>query len=155
MSLNRGIGYQGRLPWKPLPADWANLKRVTAGKKMIMGRKSYETPDRISSEVGNVVITRQADYQTEPGFAVADSLGNALQLVGDVDEVFILGGEEIFRESLPLASCIYLTLVKCTFPADAFFSEFSETEFTEISREDHRADAENPYDYTFLVYERR
>jgi dihydrofolate reductase len=154
MSLNRGIGFQNKLPWKHLPADWDNLKRVTAGKKMIMGRKSYESPDRLWSEVGNVVITRQAGYQTDPGFLVADSLEKALQLVGNVDEVFILGGEEIFRDSLSLADRIYLTLVKDIFPADAFFPEFSEKDFAEISREDHAADAENPYDYTFLVYER-
>ncbi len=155
MSLNRGIGLDNRLPWKHLPADWANLKRVTAGKKMIMGRKSYESSDRLWSEVGNVVITRQADYQTDLGFLVADSLEKALQLVGNVDEVFILGGEEIFRASLSSTDRIYLTIVKGTFEADAFFPEFSEKEFTEVSREEHTADAENPYDYAFLVYERK
>lgn len=155
MSLNRAIGWQNELPWQPLPADWSNLKRVTAGKKMVMGRKSYESPHRIWSEAGNVVITRQPDYPTDPGFLVADSLEEALRLVGSVDEVFILGGEEIFRQSLPIAHRIHLTIVKDTFKGDAFFPEFPEAEFAETSREEYAADAENPYDYAFVVYERR
>ncbi|MCU0354968.1 MAG: dihydrofolate reductase [Cytophagales bacterium] len=155
MSLNRAIGLDNKLPWPHLPADWDNLKRVTAGKKMIMGRKSYESPDRIWSKAGNVVITRQVDYQTDAGFLVADSLEKALQLVGDVDEVFILGGEEIFKISLPIADRIHLTIVKGVFTGDAFFPEFSENEFIETSREGHAADAKNPLDYAFVVYERR
>jgi len=155
MSLNRAIGNQNKLPWPHMPADWDNLKRVTAGKKMIMGRKSYESPDRLRSDAGNVVITRQPDYQTDEGFLVADSLTKALELVGEADEVFVLGGEEIFRQSIPLANRIYLTIVKGTFEGDAFFPEFPENDFVQICREEHTADAQNPYDYVFLVYERR
>ncbi|MDJ1500392.1 dihydrofolate reductase [Xanthocytophaga agilis] len=155
MDLNRAIGYKNQLPWKHLPADWDNLKKVTAGKKMIMGRRSYESPDRLWSEAGNVVITRQPDYQTDKGFLVADTLEKALQLVGDVDEIFILGGEEIFRISLPLADRIYLTIVKGTFQADAFFPEFIVSDFQIIQHDDHQADSENPYDYTFIIYERK
>ena len=154
MSLNRAIGLDNKLPWPHLPADWANLRQVTAGKKMIMGRKSYESPDRIWSEAGNVVVTRQLGYQTDAGFLVADSLEKALQLVGDVDEVFILGGEEIFRASLPVADRIHLTIVKGVFAGDAFFPEFSEKDFAEVSREEHAADANNSLDYAFVVYER-
>ncbi|MDJ1466273.1 dihydrofolate reductase [Xanthocytophaga flava] len=155
MDLNRAIGYKNQLPWTHLPADWDNLKTVTAGKKMIMGRKSYESPDRLWSEAGNVVITRQPNYQTDAGFLVADTLEKALQLVGDVNEVFILGGEEIFRISLSIADRIYLTIVKGTFQADAFFPEFPEGDFREIRHDDYQSDSENPYDYAFIVYERK
>ena len=155
MSLNRAIGFENKLPWPPLPADWHNLKRVTAGKKMVMGRKSYESPHRIWSEAGNVVVTRQPDYQTDAGFLVAGSLEEALQLVGGVDEVFVLGGEEIFRQSLPIAHRIHLTIVEGTFEGDAFFPEFPEAEFVETSREAHAADDQNPYGYAFIVYARR
>ena len=155
MGLNRAIGLENKLPWPPIPADWDNLKRVAAGKKMIMGRKSYESPHRIWSEAGNVVITRQRDYQTDAGFLVADSLEEALRLVGGVDEVFILGGEEIFRQSLPIAHRIHLTIVEGTFEGDAFFPEFPEAEFVETSREAHAADDQNPYGYAFIVYARR
>lgn len=68
MSENRAIGLQGRLPWPHLPNDWANFFAVTKDSRMIMGRKSYDTPDRLASEVGNFVITRQEDYALEEGF---------------------------------------------------------------------------------------
>jgi dihydrofolate reductase len=74
MSKNRAIGLNNALPWNPIPADWDNLKEVTKDKRMIMGRKSYDNPHRIWSEVGNYVITRQADYEVDEGFEVASSL---------------------------------------------------------------------------------
>jgi dihydrofolate reductase len=154
MDQQRTIGRDGRLPWKSLPADWENLRRVTAGRKMIMGRKSYDTPDRISSPEGNLVITRQAGYPVEAGFEVVSSLEAALERYRDEEEVFVLGGEEIFAQALPLGDVLYLTLVHDTFEGDAHFPPFSEADWRLTSRRDFRADAENPYDYSFLVYER-
>lgn len=153
MGQNRVIGKGNRLPWLHIPADWANLHQVCYGKKMIMGRKSYDTPDRVWSEVGNIVITRQSGYEVEEGFVIAHSLEDALALVKDEAEVFIIGGEEIFRQSIHLIDTIHLTIVHKDFEGDAFFPLFEE-EFTEVSRSDFKADAENLYDYSFLVYER-
>ena len=81
MSDNRIIGNKGRLPWGHLPADWDNLFRITEGYVFIMGRKSYDTPDRVASKIGNVVVTRQAHFPLEKGFDRADSLTNALKMV--------------------------------------------------------------------------
>ena len=94
MGQNRVIGNQGRLPWPPMPADWTHLHKVCQGKKMIMGRKSYDTPDRISSATGNVVISRQPNYPLEKGFIQANSLPQALAMLHDEVEVFVMGGEE-------------------------------------------------------------
>ena len=154
MSTNRAIGLNNKLPWPHIPADWENLERVTANKKMIMGRKSYDSPDRVWSKVGNVVVSRQPDYVLDAGFELADSLSKALEMVHGVEEVFILGGEEIFKQSMDFADCIHLTLVHGTFEGDAFFPEIDPQVFAIVAQTDHQADAQNPLDYSFLVYER-
>ena len=155
MGQNRAIGLRGRLPWPKLPDDWENLRRVTAGRKMIMGRKSHDTPDRIASPEGNLVITRQRGYVVEPGFAIVHSVEEALQRYAEEEEVFVLGGEEIFREALPVADCLHLTLIHADFEADAFFPEFDEIQWREISRRDHPADEKHAFSFTFFVYERQ
>ena len=136
MSKNRAIGLNNALPWNPIPADWDNLKEVTKDKKMIMGRKSYDNPHRIWSEIGNYVITRQADYVVDAGFEVVSSLEEAFEKCKFEDEVIVLGGEEIFKLSIPLADKIYLTLVHATVEGDAFFPAFNENEFNITERKE-------------------
>ncbi|MFN8348632.1 MAG: dihydrofolate reductase [Spirosomataceae bacterium] len=154
MSENRMIGRKGLLPWPHLPNDWDNFFKVTAGCRMIMGRKSYDTPDRLSSESGNFVITRQENFPMEDGFVRVGSLEEALTLCQNDPEVFVIGGEEIFRWALPLADVIHLTLVHGIFEGDARFPEFSEEVFQLKSRQDFPADPRHAYAYSFLVYER-
>jgi len=155
MSQDRVIGLRGRLPWPHLPTDWANFFRATAGCRMIMGRKSYDTPDRLWSEVGNFVVTRQANFALDVGFERAASLEAALAQCQTDAEVFVIGGEEIFRQALPLADCIHLTLVYGTFEGDAYFPEFDESALVVVSRQDFEADAQHAYAFSFLVYERQ
>jgi len=155
MSENRAIGLNNALPWEPIPADWDNLKKVTKGKKMIMGRKSYDNPHRIWSEVGNYVITRQHDYEVESGFEVVSSLEEAIEKCADQPEVFVLGGEEIFRLAVPLADKIYLTLVHETFTGDTFFPIFDESEFDVIERKEFKAGENTPYAISILTYRRK
>lgn len=155
MSQNRAIGLNNALPWEPIAADWDNLKKVTKGKKMIMGRKSYDNPHRIWSEVGNYVITRQTDYVVDEGFEIVSSLEEAFEKCKSDDEVFVLGGEEIFRLSLPYADKIYLTLVHETVEGDSFFPEFDESEFTITERKEFSAGQNTPYDISILTYERK
>lgn len=154
MSENRAIGLKGRLPWPSLPNDWANFFEVTRGCRMIMGRKSYDTPDRLSSEAGNFVITRQEDYAVEEGFTRVGSLAEALDACKGDREVFVIGGAEIFHQSLPLADSLHLTLVHGVFEGDAFFPEFSEKVLKLKSRQDFPADAQHAVPYSFLVYEK-
>lgn len=155
MSENRAIGLNNALPWTPIAADWDNLKKVTAGKKMIMGRKSYDNPHRIWSEVGNYVITRQKDYVVDEGFEVVSSLEEAFEKCKNDDEIFVLGGEEIFRLAIPFADKIYLTIVHETFVGDAFFPEFDETEFNISERKEFLAGQNTPYAISILTYERK
>lgn len=154
MSENRAIGFNGRLPWPHLPNDWANFFEVTKGCRMIMGRKSYDTPDRLSSKVGNFVITRQADFPLDEGFTRASSLEEALEKCQNDSEVFVIGGEEIFRQALPLADCIHLTIVNGIFEGDAFFPEFPEADFQITSHYQFPADDQHAVAYSFLVYQR-
>lgn len=153
---NRVIGYERKLPWpEPIPADWKNLYEVTAGKKMIMGRKSYDDPHRISSDAGNFVITTQQDYQVEPNFEVVHSLREALDKCSDQDEVFILGGQQIFELALPLADKLVLTHVHGEFQGDTFFPEFSTDNFHEVDRKEFRVSNETPYPLSIITYLRK
>ncbi len=154
MAENRAIGFQGHLPWPSLPNDWDNFFKVTKGCRMIMGRKSYDTPDRLASEVGNFVITRQKNYPLEPGFTRAGSLEEALNACQNDPEVFVIGGAEIFQQALPLADVIHLTIVHGIFEGDAFFPIFSESDFQLKSQQDFPADARHAVAYSFLVYEK-
>ena len=158
MSLNRAIGFKEKLPWGSLPADWAYLYKITKDKVMVMGRKSYEAEDRVWSKAGNIVISRQQNYPLEDGFQQAESIEKALEILKQktLDEIFIIGGEQIFRQTIPqLVDKIYLTLVQENFEGDAFFPEIDPSVFSLISQQNFKADAENRYDYSFLVYEKK
>jgi dihydrofolate reductase len=157
MSLNRAIGFREKLPWGSLPADWAYLYKVTKGKVMIMGRKSYEAEERVWSNAGNIVVSRQPNYSLDEGFQQAESLEQALETLKgkNLDEIFIIGGEQIFRQAIPnLVDKIYLTLIHETFEGDAYFPEIAPSVFSLISQQDFKADSENRYDYSFLIYEK-
>lgn len=155
MSENRAIGLNNALPWASIPADWDNLKKVTHGRKMIMGRKSYDSPHRLWSEAGNYVITRQQDYEVEKGFEVVNSLEEALEKCKDQKEVFILGGQEIFRTTLAIAGRLYLTIVHEFFEGDTFFPPFNENDFDIIERKEFKAGENTPYDISILTYQRK
>jgi dihydrofolate reductase len=155
MSENRAIGLNNALPWVSIPADWDNLKKVTHGKKMIMGRKSYESPHRLWSEAGNYVLTHQKDYEVENGFEVVSSLEEALELCKEESEVFVLGGEEIFRTTLAIADKLYLTIVHEFFEADTFFPTFDENDFDIVERKEFKAGENTPYAISILTYQRK
>ena len=154
MSLNRAIGLNNALPWTPIPADWDHLKEVSQGKIMIMGRKSYDNPHRIWSEKGNFVISRQKNYRLDAGFELVHSLEDALQQCSQEEEVFILGGEEIFRQALPYTDKIYLTIVHDYFEGDAFFPEFDENVFLEINRKEFQPGENTPYPISIITYQK-
>lgn len=155
MSSNRAIGLNNALPWpEPIPADWANLKRVTKGFKMIMGRKSYDNPHRLWSEAGNYVVTRQKDYQVDDNFQTASSLLEAIEACQSEDEIYILGGEQIFEQSIPLADKIVLTQVHQEFVGDTFFPAFEHLDFKEVERKEFEISEESPYPMSIVTYER-
>ena len=154
ISENRVIGVQNRLPWH-LPADHENFRRITKGKKFIMGRKSYEAEDRLCSEAGNVIITRQRDYKVEKGDETAISLQQAIEKLRGENEVFVLGGAEIFKQAIDRADFMYITLVHAKFIGDAFFPEIDTDIWAVMNEVDFKADDANTYNYSFIKYGRR
>jgi len=154
MGKNRVIGNKGKLPWH-MPADMKYYRDKTKGKPIIMGRKTFESmgskplPDRT-----NIIITHDQDYKAE-GAIVAHSADEALKAAGNTEEVMIIGGSHIYKEFLPKANRIYLTIIEGEFKGDAFFPEYDITEWKEISYEEHERDKDNPYDYRFVVLERK
>jgi len=154
MSENRVIGIQNRLPWH-LPADLANFKKITAGRKFIMGRKSYEAEDKLCSEAGNVIITRQKKYGVAAGDSTAPGLREAIEKLQGEKEVFILGGAEIFAQSIDIADKLYITLVHGKFIGDTFFPEIDLSIWKVSKQTNHNADEENLNDYSFIEYVRK
>ncbi|MDX1455193.1 MAG: type 3 dihydrofolate reductase [Gammaproteobacteria bacterium] len=152
MGENHAIGKDGGMPWH-LPADLQYFKRVTMGKPIIMGRKTFESIGRPLPGRPNLVITRSEDFAPE-GVDVHSSPEAALAAVADVDEAMIIGGGRIYAELLPQADRLYVTFIHADFEADTFFPELG-NEWQEVSREDHAADEKNPVATSYVVLERR
>lgn len=152
MGSNRVIGYRNALPWH-LPADLKHFKSVTMGKPMIMGRKTWASIGRPLPGRRSIVITRDPLFRAE-GCEIAHALEAALKLAGPAQEVVVIGGAQLFKEALPLADKLYLTIIDHLFQGDVYFPPVDATLWREASREEHRSDPQNLYAYRFLVYER-
>lgn len=136
MSENRVIGVNNRLPWN-IPEDLKRFKEITTGHPIVMGRKTFESIGRVLPKRTNIVITRDRTFRVEGG-AVVHSFEEALEWARrapGAEEVFVIGGSEIFRLALPLAWRIYLTEVRWPFEGDIFFPEFPEEDFREVGTE--------------------
>jgi dihydrofolate reductase len=150
------IGKGNRLPWQ-LPDDLQRFRRLTEGKPVIMGRKTFASIGRPLSKRLNIVVTRNADLQV-PGCDVATSLESALQIAvaTGADTAFVIGGAEIYAQALPFADRIELTRVHTSVEGtDAFFPDIDSQEWREVARERHEADSKHTHAFTFLTYERR
>ncbi len=152
MAKNRVIGANNTLPWH-LPADLKHFKALTMGHHIVMGRKTYASIGRPLSGRTSVVITRNADYFA-PGVIVANSLEAALSACGTDEEIFVIGGAEIFAQALGFADTLYITEIKRDVAGDVSFPEFDKTEWQEISREIHRQETPEPPEYHFVEYRR-
>lgn len=150
---NNEIGKHGRMPWH-LPADLKHFKALTLGKPVIMGRKTFEAIGKPLPERRNIVVSRNPAWHA-PGCESAASLTDAMVLAAGVREIMLIGGGELYREALPRAQRIYLTRVHARFEADTFFPVLDPAEWRETVREDHAADARNPFAYSFITLERR
>jgi dihydrofolate reductase len=148
---NRSIGIDNRLPWR-LPADLRRFKALTMGHTLIVGRKTYESIGRPLPGRTLIVVTRRERYAPR-GVQVAHSVEEALRQAQG-EEVFIGGGEEIFRQTLDRADRIYLTCIQKDFPGDAFFPELDKSVWRLVEREDHEPTVETPFAYSFRVYDR-
>lgn len=154
MSENRVIGRDGELPWH-LPADLKHFQQTTMGHPVIMGRRTFESLGRPLPRRANIIVTRNSDYEVDDAIVVR-SLEEAIQAADDDDseEIFILGGEEIFRQAMPRAQRMYLTIVHAEVDGDVMFPEFNANEWRTIERCQHPADEKNEYACTFKTLER-
>jgi len=132
MARNRVIGRAGTIPWD-LPADRRRFRELTMGHSLIMGRKTFESIGRPLPGRETIVVTRQAGYRAA-GCLVAHSLAEALAQARGSDEVFVCGGGELYREALPLAGRLYLTLLAAEVEGDTFFPELPAEQFREVAR---------------------
>lgn len=151
ISENNGIGKNNQLLWH-LPADLKHFKEITTGHTIIMGRKTYESIGKALPNRRNIVVTRNTGL-TLPGVEVKHSLPEALSSCAEEKEVFIIGGAEIFNQSLAHTNKIYLTRVHQNFAADTFFPDIDPTKWEESQIESHEPDEKNAIGYTFSVLE--
>jgi dihydrofolate reductase len=155
-STNNIIGKNNQLPWT-LPNDMRYFKNTTWGMPVIMGRKTFESmenkalPGRI-----NIVITRQKGWKAEGAVAVS-SWDDALFVAKDAEckEVFVIGGGEIFKDTIKKAARVYITRVHTIVDGDVFFPEIDESKWNRVSKRDCNADEKHAYSYSFEIWEKK
>ncbi|MGH8853551.1 MAG: dihydrofolate reductase [Telluria sp.] len=150
IDAKHGMGVDNQLPWH-LPEDLAHFKRVTLGKPIIMGRKTFDSIGRPLPKRRNIVITRNAGWSHE-GVDVAGSLESAIDLLGG-EPASIIGGAQIFNEALGLADCMIVTEIDHVFRCDTFFPPIDRAVWRENARETHHS-ADAGYSYAFVTYTR-
>lgn len=159
LSENHVIGRNNKLPWY-LPNDLKYFKQVTMGLPIVMGRKTFESIGKPLPGRTNIVVTRNGDWSAE-GVRVAHSLEEAFGLaesIAEIDgreELMIIGGDQIYQSALPLVDRMYLTEVHAHVEGDAYFPTFERGAWQEIAREDFSGADPNPYDYSFVVLDRK
>jgi dihydrofolate reductase len=152
---NKVIGKDGKMPWK-LPAESAYFRETTKGHPVITGRKNYEAMGRPLPDRMNIVITRRDGYRVPDGVIVVHSLDEALMLpqVHTADEVFIIGGQQIYEEAMPKVNKLYLTVIHTQIDGDTYF-KYNSDEWKTVWTEDHPADTENKYSFTLTQMVRK
>lgn len=148
----RVIGKKGRLPWY-IPEELKRFKSITMGHPIIMGRKTFESIGRVLAGRTNIVITRDPAYQAE-GCIVVHGLNEALRLAASAqgnDEVFVIGGGEIYKEALPLTDKLYLTKIDQEIEGDTFFPDYSDFKKLVWQSDEYESDG---FKYRFLELER-
>jgi dihydrofolate reductase len=154
MDENRVIGLHNQLPWR-LPEDLKFFKRVTMGHPIAMGRKTYESIGKPLPGRENIVITRDESFLPE-GCVIMNSMEEFFEYTAQMDdEVFVIGGAEIFKEIMPKADKLYLTMIHEQFEGDTYFPVFDIDKWQLETREKGIKDEKNPYDYEFLIYKRK
>lgn len=150
VARNRVIGNNNTLPWH-LPEDLKRFRALTTGHHIIMGRKTYESLNRLLPGRTTVIVTRNPDYQVE-GALIANTLQQAISLCGGDDEVFLIGGAELYRDGLKLAHKLYLTEIDADYTGDAFLPDYDLSCWKETLREPH-VNAQG-LSFCYITYER-
>ena len=151
-AQNRIIGKDNDMPWH-LPADLQYFKKMTLGKPIIMGRKTFESIGRPLPGRKNIVISRDPNYQAN-GVNTVTTVDDALALVKDVEEIMVIGGGAIYKHCMPAATRLYITHINAEVAGDTQFPEYDLNEWNKVSSDVRLADENNKYDVDFCVYER-
>ncbi|HXS15014.1 MAG TPA: dihydrofolate reductase [Candidatus Saccharimonadales bacterium] len=152
ISKNRGIGFENKLLFH-IPGELPRFKKITSGHPVIMGRKTYESIGRLLPNRTNIIVTRDSSYNVN-GAEMAASLEDALEIARKAygnEEIFVIGGGQLFAEALPIVDRLYLTVVDEEVPANVFFPQY-EPLFGKILSEEKMTDWEVPY--TFYILEK-
>lgn len=153
VAQNGVIGADNKLIWH-ISEDLKRFKAITTGHPVIMGRKTFESLGRPLPNRRNIVVTRNPHYPEE-GFEVADSLGEALGMFSSEEEVFVIGGAEIYRQAMPFADRFYLTEVYHDYEGDTYFPQWNKADWELVSEERHEHGEKFPHPYAFLDYRRK
>ena len=154
IAKNNALGKDNDLIWH-LPADLKRFKKTTSGHHILMGRNTFESIGKPLPNRTSVTITRNNNY-FKNGCLVANSLENAIELAENDDEIFIIGGAQIYKYAIEnnLVDTLDITIVHQEFEADVFFPEIDLSIWKEVSREDFKANEKNKYDYSFVKYQK-
>jgi dihydrofolate reductase len=154
-SLNNAIGKNNQLLWH-LPADLKFFKTTTMGCPVIMGRKTFQSIGRALPGRTNVIVTRDKNFNADNqfGIIVVSSIDEALVKLHAEKEVFIIGGGEIYNQTIGMVDTIYRTVVNTEIDGDVYFSEINPDEFNLVWEEKHEADEKNTFDFTYQKFER-
>ncbi|WP_100331346.1 dihydrofolate reductase [Bacillus xiapuensis] len=154
MDKNGLIGSNNRLPWR-LPEDLKFFKETTLGHPIVMGRKTYESIGKPLPGRENIILTRDPSYQAE-GCTVIHSADELMAKAENGGEWFVTGGAEIFKQLLPFADRLYVTVIEEEFEGDTYFpDEINWKEWTAVSVKQGPKNEKNPYDYQSRIYERK
>ncbi len=151
-ARNGVIGKDNQLPWH-LPEDLKHFKRTTLGKPVIMGRKTWESLPKALPGRLNVVITRQADYVAE-GATVVSSIEQALEVVKDLPVAFIMGGAQLYAQTIDRVKVAHITVINSDFEGDAYFEGFNEADWALTEEETYPATEQHPWSFSICRYER-
>lgn len=153
MGKNREIGKENQLLWH-LPKDLKRFKELTSGYPIIMGRKTYESIGKPLPNRTNIVISRKNDW-FEEGILIVGSIKEAVKFAKKIDEeVFVIGGGNIYEQTIDLADKLEVTLVDAVLDADTFFPKINEKVWQKTNEERHQKDEKNEFDFCFQTYER-
>ena len=155
VAENMVIGNKNKLPWH-MPADFKYFKETTLGKTIVMGLNTFNSiggkplPNR-----KHIILNNDLNYIPPQDCQVAHSIDEVIEMTKGLPELFICGGASVYKQFLPLAQKLYITEVHAKPEGDTYFPEINTEEWTELKREDHKADEKNSYDYSFVVLERK
>ncbi len=155
ISENNVIGKDNKIIWR-LPEDLKRFKEITTGHTIIMGRKTFESLGRILPERKHIVLTRDKDYRVrDENVQIVNEISDLDKYIDSDEECFVIGGAIVYRQLLPKVDKMYITRIHSKFEGDSYFPVISENEWNIVEKVQGIKDEENPYNYDFIIYERK